>query len=419
MPSINLVVQALTLLTGLLVNFLFPALFGLEAYGELLRLLLGTFVVHRLVDTMAEPLIAICTERSILATALLTNAASGSALALLAVASGTAHIDLPVLGAMVGTSTALLTLHRNRRPAMVALNLATFAVVMVLLSLMHRYAVVPLDLRDILLATNAAGLAVGSLQVALVYRDLARGQNGSMAPEPGLWRIAPLALASTLVSSFLTTIFVFLVSGALAARELATFRVFTSIVQASAAVFPVNLKAIFVAFGESDARARMERILRTSFWLMAILSACAVAVSAWRTEWAPVAAAACVSVPYFWSLCLERYVQMRGNRVAFRALNVGLFVVLILLASTVTSLETAVTFYAAAAAVYCAALALIATEQPLRTRLIVIAAACAAGAGLGASAAVPAFSIPASIALLGLVALPPGRSLVPTLLGRL
>lgn len=418
MLSLNIVVQSLTLVNGLLVNFLFPALFGLKPYGELLQALLGTFVIHRLIDTMAEPLIGLCDGNTILPTALTINAAMAVLLTMAAVWLLATSVDAILLASMVGTSTILLSLHRNRRLDMIAAILLASSTALIGLSLARRAALFSIELRDILLITNLVGIVIGSAQLAIVSRN--RNPRGGKRLLPAaLLRLAPGALASSLVSNFLGTILVFILSTTLPARELAIFRIFTAMVQASASVFPASLKALFVSFTDPDAAGRIEKILTTSFWLFSPAAVLAAIGSKWFPQWAVVLGGAAVAIPYFWALCLERYMQARCNRLRYRWLNVSLTAILIAASTKIENIAQGIVFYATAASIYCIALALMERRSLPALHLIAICALVSVAVLLTTTGRMHPILGALAITGVGFVLLPPDRSLVPVFLGRL
>lgn len=418
MPSLNVVVQALTLASGLLVNFLFPALFGLDAYGEFLKALLATFVLHRLVDTMAEPLLGICNERTLFPTALAMNAIAGTFLTAATLVTGIGSVDLPLLAAMVCTSTVLLTLHRSRRLGAISLNLLVFCVSFLGLSYASRYDYLELGLRDIMLASNTLGAVFGLAQVALLRRWITRTTIDDAVP-PNPFRLAPIALASSLMSNFLTTILVFILSATLPARDLAMFRVFQSIIQASSSIFPASLKAIFVSFHDQNAAARIRNVLTAAFWILLVFAVSAWAASFWLQRWADVTIGAAVAIPFFWAMCLERYIQAAGEASRYRKLNVGLFSIVLFASLAVRNLEQAIVFYTTAASLYCAALAWLERTSIPWQPIYAVCAVVSLGVGLTAFGIVPAVTPLIVLAVLGAAFFRPRASIIPILFGRL
>jgi hypothetical protein len=417
--SPNLIVQALTLASGLLVNFLFPALFGLTEYGRFLQGLLATFVLQRLIEVGAEPLIALVDGNRIFATALATNGLAAVLLAAACAALQVRGVDPVLLGAMVLTSTVLLTLHRNRMQAALIAYLLVFLVAFVGLTAWRWIAPESLSLRDVLLWTNAGSALLGLALLARARRIDADPRALGDGLRSG-FALMPRAVASSLVSNVLTTAFLLVASYALTARELGTLRVGTSIVQAATSLFPANMKAIFVAMADAGAAQRVRGLLGASFWLF--LGVACIVVLGVAAMPGPVAGAglAFVAIPYFWAMCLERYVLMSGGRAAtLRRVNVVVAAVMLAAAFTVDTLDEALRFYAVAVAAWCVVLAVLARPAAPPATVTVVAAVSVAGLVLAQQSFVLAPAAAALLAAVGWVGLRPDRRTVEMLQGRL
>ncbi len=419
MLSSNLIVQALTLLSGLLVNFLFPVAFGLEAYGRFLQTLLATFVLQRLVDGASEPLIALCTGERIFTMALLANGAIAIVLAGATVLIGVKGLDLVLLATMVLTSTVLLALHRNRMQRSLIAYLSAFVVAFVALTALARNRPEAVSLRDVLLWTNAASALLGLVLL---------GSSGRIRIDPrtfgrtlgSIATLMPRAVSSSLVANVLTTAYLLVCGYVLPARELAMLRVGTSIVQSATSLYPANMKAIFVAMGEDGAAQRLRDVLRASFWLFLTVASAVVGAVLLRTQPVPGASLAFVAIPYFWAMCIERYLLMTRHAGALRVLNLVVAPTVLGAAYLfVASLDDALRFYAYAVAGWCVLLAFLARSAVAAAALSAIVALAIAGLVGMQHHPIAGPTAAATLVVLGAAMLRPDRRTLSMLRGRL
>ena len=68
---VNLLIQALILISGLVVNFVVPSLYGLDAYGEFIKANILDYLFQNLLYIVNEQLIASVEAEYILITSLL------------------------------------------------------------------------------------------------------------------------------------------------------------------------------------------------------------------------------------------------------------------------------------------------------------------------------------------------------------
>ncbi|TCO80341.1 hypothetical protein EV699_115119 [Plasticicumulans lactativorans] len=357
----NALVQILILTSGLLMNFAYPLVFGLKSYGSFLQTVLLTLVCHRLIDIVAEPLIALIAEERFFVTSLAFNLVLGALAWTVAPLFGVGEVDLPLLFVMLSSSSVMLSLHRLRLLRALVGYLIVFNVSFIGLVLFQLYdSESGPGLRGILLITNSVGVVVGFVLLARV----STWRGGISHTLLGVMRTAavqmPIALCSTLIFSFLTTIFPLLCSPILDASSLARLRVLISIAQASISAFPVNAKAIFVAMHSSGAAARLIPLLRVAFWYFFVAAAFVVVLARFRLEFEPYANVSGVMITFFWMVCLERYLLALGLRKRLMAMNAIGFVALCTVSFWVKDFQDALSVYAVSVGLYATLLIVVA-----------------------------------------------------------
>jgi len=357
--SPNLWVQVLVVASGLLVNFLMPALFGLSAYGELLRQILVVLTVHRFLDLTSEPYLATADPRGIYLLSLCGNILTSAALIVALSLLGFASVDFPLLAAMTITLSVMLAFHRGGDLRGILSYLVTFNAAFVVLCLLRYRALIDFSLRDILLFTNLWGAIFGSawlIATGAIERidgsSLRRSLRAVVSQTPQAW-------LNTAFSTYLTTVFTLIMSGSLGNRDLGNMRVFASVVQSALGVFPANIKAIFVSFRHTSARNSAINLLDAAFWFFFLLTLAFVGVSVYWPQYGMHLNAVLLLWPYFSAACLERYAQLTGRTVALRWVGVTGFVAFAWWGNTTHTLQDAMLQFACGVVLYASALAVV------------------------------------------------------------
>jgi hypothetical protein len=380
---------------------------------------MATFVLQRLIDVGAEPLIALIEGDRIFVTALATNGLLAALLAGVCSLANIRGLDPVLLAAMVTTSTVLLSLHRNRMQGALISYLASFLTLFMGLTAWAWWHPEALSLRGVLLATNAGSALLGLALLLRAGRIDADAHAIAQGIRSGL-ALMPRAIASSLVTNVLTTAYLLVCSYLLPARDLGALRVGTSIVQAASSLYPANMKAIFVSMGESGADDRLRRVLVASFWLFLAMASVVTIASALRSEPLPGAALAFVATPFFWAMCLERYVQMAGPAPQLRRLNIAVAPAMLAAAfACVQTLDDALRLYSLAVGVWCALLAVLARPAALVPTVLVVAAASVAAFAAAQYRADFGLLATAALLVIGILMLRPDRSTLNMLTGRL
>lgn len=340
---IAVLAQVLALASGLLVNFLYPLVFGLAHYGEFLKYALPTLVLHRVVDMASESLIALPMETGFFRFSAICVGLMGLvAFLALWLAGVTQFIDLRLFCSLLATSVIMLVLHRDRRFGALASYLAIFNVSFCGVTTIAA-TTGALDLVDILVLTNLVGVIVGTF--------LLRGRVGEAMPLTSttqtltsVLKKIPNALGGTLSANAITNIFPLVVAGFLSAGELAKFRIFTSILQSSTSLFPLNTKSVLSLMREETHRLDFARWLDLAYWYFLLFAGGILVLSGFFPKWAIYGSAALMMIPFFWLVLLERYGITGGHSLALGKVGlIGLIVALLTCALWVRTEAEAVT----------------------------------------------------------------------------
>lgn len=344
---INVAIQLLTLLCGLLVNFLVPFVYGLEAYGAFIQANILVFVFQKLVDIVNEPLIGQADSLQVFPLAMVMAVCIWIVFA--AVNHFFVSLGSPLLLAtMLASASVTLGMYSLRWHRCLVACLGAFAVIFLVLVALREWANWPLDIVDVLVWTN--GLTMLPVLIFLTGRTHWAGGGALFART---LRGVPGNISVTLVFNLFTNLLPYLLSKSLSHADLGLFRVTTSIVQSATSVFPINVKALFVMFRRDEEVARLYRYLLglALAWFSGV--ACvALAFTLMMPNLAPYFSLVGALPVLYWSVLSERYLLAAGHRHFVAGVNWVIGAVALTVALRVPTLEQALLLYAISFAAY-------------------------------------------------------------------
>lgn len=304
--------QILALASGLLVNLLYPLAFGLAAYGGFLKIALPTLVLHRAVDMANEALIAAPPGKGFfLVSALCVGLTAVLALLALAATGLLEYINLPLFGSLLATSLIMLSLHRDRRFGALVIYLAVFNVAFCTLTA-QAATTGRLDLVEVLVLTNLTGAITGLFLLRQRIRE-PLPQAGMAQTIRQIVHHIPRTFGATLSVNAITNLFPLLVAGTLSATELAKFRIFSSVLQSSASLFPLHTKAVLSLLREKTYRTAVDHWLDLTYWYFLLIVCSLLALATFFPQWTLYGSAALMMIPFAWLILLERYGIASGH----------------------------------------------------------------------------------------------------------
>ena len=351
---VNVAIQALTLLSGMLVNFLVPALYGLESYGTFVQANILVFVFQKLTDIINEPLISHIEGKYVFATSLLT--ASFVLLFFLLINRLDPIGDPFLLGVMLLSSCCLLSMYALRQQTRLLVYLVIFLGVFGIALLLNTLANWQLSIVDILIWTNLLPGVLATLALLL--------SGSRLPPRSQLFstfgntiRMLPRMISVTLVFNLLTNILPYVLSKTLPVRDLGLFRVITSIIQSATSLFPLNTKAIFVAFVEGGRREMLFMTVMSSSLLYFSLLGLFAHLLIWLLPKFNQYFVMVSSLPVlYWAVVTERYLLASGLRRQVMMANWVVAFCALIMIFLVHDLQQAQLFYALGFSAYALAL---------------------------------------------------------------
>lgn len=347
---LNISIQILTLLSGLLINFLIPVLFGIEEYGIFIKANILVFLFQKLMDVISEPLISNVDKNQLFPVALCVG------FFLLSIFLG---IDCffsagsPwLLSSMYWSNCLLLILYALNLRKLVLVYLIAFIGLFTILLLSVLFKLTDLSITNVCGITNFLPSTFCLLYI-LCTRKLPLSLDGLYTNLRGMIILIPRLFSLTLVSNLFTNILPFYLSFIFPPQLLGLFRIQVSIVQSVVAVFPINSKVLSTYFlAIKDQNNFLEKIIAFSinyFYTIALLGYLCVGFYNGNSEFCsvflllPVVHAAVI---------LERYMLGMAMRRTLSAINLIISLFACIAVTYVDTIGQMVLLYASGLSLY-------------------------------------------------------------------
>jgi hypothetical protein len=371
---LNLLVQLVTLLNGVMFNFVAPAAYGLSAYGEFIALNAAVFLIYKSMGIVSEPLIRFAKPETIIYPVLLLNAAVW----VVFVAIG---LLLPIgspllLAGMLLTASLFLALQTLRlRRAYIAFQLTISGLFggLVIGSLLVD-APLPL-VRVMELSTGLPALAW--LGFVLRESDPRPARDALIATLRGLMHQVPQLLSITAVMNLFTSALPLFLARALVPYDLGLFKVITSVIQSATSLFPVSTTTVLANFVQHARGRAMYRLLTgvaTLYFAAAGIGLLVLALL--LPALTPyVALAACAPI-FFRAVLAERHLIASHHVAPLAGINLAIVLLTLLTLPFVHTVEAALMLYATGFTAYAVLMALMQRGRLQQLPSLLVMLAC-------------------------------------------
>jgi hypothetical protein len=267
-----------------------------------------------------------------------------------------------LLGVMLVSSCCLLSMYALRQQLRLLVYLVVFLGVFGLLLALKMLADWQLSIVDVLVWTNLVPGLLAALGLVSSGSRLPPSKQ-LLSTVGDSFVMLPRMVSVTLVFNLLTNILPYILSKTLPVRDLGLFRVVTSVIQSATSLFPLNTKAIFVAFVEGERReALFKTIMSSSLLYFSVLGVFGYLL-AWMVPKLSPYLVLVASLPVlYWAVVSERYLLASGSRRKVMIANLTIGFLAVVAVFFVQELKQAEIFYALGFSAY--ALALHACAQP-------------------------------------------------------
>ena len=346
----NLLIQILTLCSGLLINFLIPLLFGLEEYGLFIKANILVFFFHKLTDVVSEPLISNVEKKQLLPISL-----SFGVFILLVFQvinsffqSGSTYL----LSAMIWSNAILLLLFALNLRKLVVVYLSGFIAMFLTLLFSVYMHVIHLTITQVCSFTNFIPATL-CLAYTLTLKKVPFSYEGLVENFIKTIRIMPKLFSLTLVNNLFSNILLFYLSFIFPPQLLGLYRVQVSIVQSVVALFPINSKVLSTYFLEATIESNfIEKLLLFSlnyFYLIALAGFLIVGIYQEKPEFSQVF----LLLPIVHaSIIVERYMLGRYMRQQLMMINIIITIFSCLTVLCIHTLDQMVILYSTGISLY-------------------------------------------------------------------
>ncbi|MFC3907954.1 hypothetical protein ACFORL_02515 [Legionella dresdenensis] len=347
---LNILIQALTLGSGLLINFFIPLLFGLEKYGLFIKANILVFLFHKFTDVISEPLISNVDKKALLP---VSFAVGAFVLVLFSCTNIFFSAGSPwLLASMVYSSSVLLVMYAQRLQMAIVTYLSVFIAIFIILLSVAYFNLYNITITEIIGITNSLP-ATAWLLFLLLNKKIEVSFNGIWHSVASMLRIIPTLFSLTLVSNLFTNILPFYLSFIFPPQVLGLFRVQVSIVQSVVAIFPVNVKAISAHFVQAESDEflleKMTRLSLNYFYLLAFVAYLFIGLYKGYQEFAQVFF---ILPVLHLSVILERYLLGIKRRQQLITINVIVSIFACIAVLKVDTLPQMILLYASGIAAY-------------------------------------------------------------------
>lgn len=308
---IGVLVQVFSLLSGLMINFFTPIIYGIEQYGLFIKLNILVYVFHRFSDITSESLIAMAGQGSVFFQSLVVNGVYFSIFLLLQFffASGSALL----LGSMLLSSSVLLSFYAQRRLGAVLALLIVVTLTFFSLGCLQWAGSIYLDIQQLMVVSTLPVAVVGLVVLSWHHR----AELVCVSSYSALCRVVaalPKMMSMTLVFNSLTNFIPYFAAQVLAPREMGVLRIMLSVVQSVSSVFPLNIKHLFSTLVRSVNKQHLLYALMNVAAVYFMALACGFLVLGQFYAPVQIYTKLLALLPlFFCSMLIERYLQSGGQ----------------------------------------------------------------------------------------------------------
>ncbi len=244
MTSSRVIIQALSILSGLLATLFVPLVYGLEEYGTFLRLALISFILHRVIDIMNEPLIVTSSKDDIFGTTI-KNGVFVSFFSLLVVFFfDIKGLDFALLVSLFFSSSYVNFLYKNNDNKIIVYYYFTYLSVFVFvmsLSSLELYSMTVSQFYQVVtwvsVIISICFFAKPAFSPYKIRLNLPENQVNIIH-----------LIGFSFSNIFLSYLFLYLMMDYMDDKQLGALRVALALVQAAIICYPINLKFIQMDF---------------------------------------------------------------------------------------------------------------------------------------------------------------------------
>lgn len=311
----------MALSSGLIANFLLPAVYGITTYGEFIVFNAVLFVVHKTMSIVSEPLIRFHQPDQVLYGSLLLNAFG---LGVFLIIRWFFPLGSPwlLLGMLLSLSVVLTMQALMLKKALI---IFTSMVNILLLGSIYigSQGYVALSIQQIM---EISTLIPAILGFTLLANHVGRPSTQQLADALKIVvRRMPQLLSMTAVANLFTNALPLLLMGHLSAMQIGQMRVAISVVQSATGIFPVASQAILGAFvRHKDPALLYVSLSRFSAFYFGLLGCTLIIATFILPAIGPYVTLACLLPIFYETILAERYMLAMNRPNELVLVNLGI-----------------------------------------------------------------------------------------------
>lgn len=388
---INLSIHITLLVSGLLVNFITPAVFGVTRYGEFIAANAVVLLLHRVADIVIEPLVRYTDKAQVIFISLLFNSVF---IIFFFVLDEMFSLGSSVLMlALLLSSSVLLSMHAMmQKSAILVFQLSMVALYVLLLYLAPKWGFTieqVMEMSVIFPSSFAVAYVIISGAVLPTATEL-RLALGILKKSTGQ------ALTVNAATTMLTHGLPVILSLTLGMRELGVFKIATSVVQSAITFFPIQIRSISHAMvqGAENLWPSLSRVVVFYFSLMGLMLLLAGIAEPRIAVYVQLA----VVLPvFYWVLLAERYWVSRYEMKTLYTINLVVMLIVLLSATQTHTLHLALLLYATGLSLYGLRLAMIRMQEKRMAPILIL---CPVAVYFGAEVSIAYLAFAAALQLI-------------------
>ncbi|MEZ8879534.1 hypothetical protein AB6E09_10800 [Vibrio lentus] len=248
MNSSRVAIQVLAILSGVFATFLMPILYGLDEYGNFLRLAIISFIVHRFVDVMNEPQIVLAKTKEIFLIVLINGLSISFITWGLREVFHFQGLDLPLLISLVVSSAYINYLYKLANNKKIISYYIIYIVIFILIALVKNFS-----LYELSISFFYQVVAWGTIITSIFIFGLPKIKTPEKYSAKSIKNTGYL-IGFAFSNMFFSYLFLYLMMDYMDNKELGGIRVILALVQSAVLIYPINMKFIQLDLGKENQR---------------------------------------------------------------------------------------------------------------------------------------------------------------------
>lgn len=236
----KIIVQLLSVFSGVLAVFFIPAIFGMQEYGEFIKIAILSFLFHRLIDVLNEPLISLSNEKDIFSYSMLNAVFVISFVSIIVLIFNIKGYDLVLLISLSLSSAYINFLYRTDDDINLIKYFVVYIFCFVFMVCLKFFNFIDFSISLFLQITSLLAVFIGMISIKRPVSYILINVESIIK----CIKSFKLSLGFVLSNAFFSYLFLYLVMDSLPEDQVGLLRVLFSVVQSVVLLYPINMRHI-------------------------------------------------------------------------------------------------------------------------------------------------------------------------------